>query len=116
MDRPRRESRQHNGITLRGLSQPTFATKSAPLRHAEPYDECRLSGVKRSNADIAKSSLLPLNGPRAARVQVQKSRHSKQRPSPKIGREIQRKAGVDAKKTRSEEHRSELQSLRHLVC
>jgi hypothetical protein len=29
MDRPRRESRQHNGITVRGLSQPTFATKSA---------------------------------------------------------------------------------------
>src|SRR5947207_2464038 len=29
MDRPRRESLQHNGITLRGLSQPTFATKSA---------------------------------------------------------------------------------------
>src|SRR6476620_11076086 len=29
MDRPRRDSRQHNGITLRGLSQPTFATKSA---------------------------------------------------------------------------------------
>src|SRR3984893_13452407 len=29
MDRPRRESRQHNGITLRALSQLTFATKSA---------------------------------------------------------------------------------------
>jgi hypothetical protein len=29
MDRPRRDSRQHNGITLAGLSQPTFATKSA---------------------------------------------------------------------------------------
>src|SRR6266550_9648217 len=29
MDRPRRESRQHNGIMLRALSQPTFATKSA---------------------------------------------------------------------------------------
>ena len=26
MDRPRRDSRQHNGITLRRLSQPTFAT------------------------------------------------------------------------------------------
>src|ERR1700727_2770410 len=26
MDRPRRDSRQHNGITLRGLSQLTFAT------------------------------------------------------------------------------------------
>src|ERR1700675_2596507 len=25
MDRHRRESRQHNGITLRGLSQPAFA-------------------------------------------------------------------------------------------
>jgi hypothetical protein len=29
MDQPRRDSRQQNGITLRGLSQPTFATKSA---------------------------------------------------------------------------------------
>jgi hypothetical protein len=29
MDRPRRDSRQHNGITVCGLSQPTFATKSA---------------------------------------------------------------------------------------
>src|SRR5438105_14425849 len=35
MGRPRRDSRQQNGITLRGLSQPTFATKSAHLRHAE---------------------------------------------------------------------------------
>jgi hypothetical protein len=32
MDRPRRDSRQHNGITLRDLSQPTFATKSANRR------------------------------------------------------------------------------------
>jgi hypothetical protein len=31
MDRPRRDSRQHNGITLRALSQPTFATKSAEI-------------------------------------------------------------------------------------
>src|SRR6478609_8485354 len=29
MDRPRRDSRHHNGITLRGVSQPTFATKLA---------------------------------------------------------------------------------------
>jgi hypothetical protein len=29
MDRPRRDSRQHNGITLAGSSQLTFATKSA---------------------------------------------------------------------------------------
>jgi hypothetical protein len=29
MDRPRRDSRQHNGITVRGLSQLTSATKSA---------------------------------------------------------------------------------------
>jgi hypothetical protein len=33
MDRPRRDSRQHNGITLRGPSQPTFATKSALSRN-----------------------------------------------------------------------------------
>jgi hypothetical protein len=26
-------SRQHKGITVRGLSQPTFATKSAKRRH-----------------------------------------------------------------------------------
>jgi hypothetical protein len=32
MDRPRRDSPQHNGITLRGLPQPTFATKSANSR------------------------------------------------------------------------------------
>ena len=30
--RPRRESHQHDGITLRGLSQLTFATKSDPKR------------------------------------------------------------------------------------
>jgi hypothetical protein len=29
MDRPRRDSRQHNGITVRHTSQLTFATKSA---------------------------------------------------------------------------------------
>ncbi len=33
MGRPRRDSRQQNGITVRGLSQPTFATKSAMNRH-----------------------------------------------------------------------------------
>src|SRR5665647_2624131 len=32
MDRPRRDSRQHNGITVLGPSQPTFATKSAQFR------------------------------------------------------------------------------------
>src|SRR5438105_12987825 len=32
MGRPRRDSRQQNGITLRGLSQPTFATKSAVVQ------------------------------------------------------------------------------------
>jgi hypothetical protein len=34
MDRPRRDSRQHNGITVRVRSQPTFATKSALFGHA----------------------------------------------------------------------------------
>jgi hypothetical protein len=34
MVRPRRDSRQHNGITIRGLSQLTFATKSAKGRRA----------------------------------------------------------------------------------
>jgi hypothetical protein len=36
MDRPRRDSRQHNGITLRRLSQLTFATKSALSGRAAP--------------------------------------------------------------------------------
>ena len=31
MDRPHRESRQRNGIMLRGLSEPTFAIKSAQI-------------------------------------------------------------------------------------
>jgi hypothetical protein len=31
MDRPHRELRQRNGIMLRGLSQPTFAIKSAQI-------------------------------------------------------------------------------------
>src|SRR5215207_420018 len=39
MDRPRRESRQHNGITVRGLSQPTFATKSARTGPLMPFYE-----------------------------------------------------------------------------
>jgi len=38
MDRPRRDSRQHNGIIIRGLSQPTFATKSALYGHGDVYD------------------------------------------------------------------------------
>src|ERR1700734_4045478 len=37
MDRPRRDSRQHNGITLRGLSQPTSATKSANSSLRGPF-------------------------------------------------------------------------------
>ena len=32
---PRRDSRHQNGITVRGLSQLTFATKSAMSRHTE---------------------------------------------------------------------------------
>jgi hypothetical protein len=43
MDQPRRDSRQHNGITLPGLSQPTFATKSARNGHTECVAECLLS-------------------------------------------------------------------------
>jgi hypothetical protein len=37
MDRPHRDSRQQNGIMLRGLSQPTFATKSANRRHRKAW-------------------------------------------------------------------------------
>ncbi|MGP8120982.1 MAG: sterol desaturase family protein, partial [Xanthobacteraceae bacterium] len=36
MDRPRRDSRQHNGITVRRRSQPTFATKSAVFGNWHP--------------------------------------------------------------------------------
>jgi hypothetical protein len=46
MNRPRRESRQHNGITLRGLSQLTFATKSARSGN------CWRTGFLRSRVQI----------------------------------------------------------------
>jgi hypothetical protein len=55
MDRPRRDSRQHNGITLRRLSQLTFTTKSAQSRHAERRRECPLpghSGLRKPSARI----------------------------------------------------------------
>jgi len=45
MDRPRRDSRQHNGITLRGLSQPTSATKSARSWRRGRVFGCPLLGV-----------------------------------------------------------------------
>src|SRR5258708_39936538 len=48
MDRPLRDPRQHNGITLRGLSQPTFATKSAPLRRVGADAMWSLSGEERT--------------------------------------------------------------------
>src|SRR5665647_742554 len=38
MDRPHRESRQRNGITVRSLSQLTFATKSAIIGSAPLFD------------------------------------------------------------------------------
>jgi len=44
MDRRRRDSRQHNGITLRGVSQPAFATKSAK------------SGRFRKNSDLTRTA------------------------------------------------------------
>jgi hypothetical protein len=37
---PRRDSRQQNGITLRSLSQPTFATKSASNGHDRTPARC----------------------------------------------------------------------------
>src|SRR6202040_515002 len=43
MDRPRRDSRQHNGITLPGLSQPTSATKSANKRRVRSADDLSAS-------------------------------------------------------------------------
>src|SRR5579872_1041227 len=52
MDRPRRESRHHNGITLRGRSQPTFATKSAGCGHEGQGDgvtpKASFRGAKRT--------------------------------------------------------------------
>src|ERR1700752_4181964 len=50
MDRPRRESRRHNGISLRGLSQPTFATKFANNRRPMPSDRVCPSGEGRADA------------------------------------------------------------------
>ena len=47
MDRPRRDSRQHNRITVRGQSQLTSATKSALFGHAAISELSLLSGVKR---------------------------------------------------------------------
>jgi hypothetical protein len=51
MDRPRRESRQHNGITVRGSPQPTFATKSVNLRRTQRE---QMSSGLHSIADIAR--------------------------------------------------------------
>jgi hypothetical protein len=59
MDRPRRESRHHNGITLRGVSQSTFATKSALFGHVPIFKLSLISGVKRSmrSAGVAETLL-----------------------------------------------------------
>jgi hypothetical protein len=64
MDRPRRDSRQHNGITLRGVSQLTFATKSALNRPSDRLVECLLSGAKRKlPEDVAMLQFDPMYGP-----------------------------------------------------
>jgi hypothetical protein len=49
MDRPRRDSHQRNGITVRGLPQPTFATKSALNGH------CRFTTLREAIAYLAKT-------------------------------------------------------------
>jgi len=48
MDRPHRESRQRNGITVRHLPQPTFATKSARSWHDSLARQRPLWEVKRT--------------------------------------------------------------------
>ena len=50
MDRPRRDSRQQNGITVRRLSQLTFATKSAQSRRADGQPRWRLGAMRTSLA------------------------------------------------------------------
>jgi hypothetical protein len=58
MDRPHRDSRQHNGITVRPLSQLTFATKSANNGPAETAAACQFGAIFKTpvnfvNAPIA---------------------------------------------------------------
>jgi len=53
MNRSRRDSRQHNGITPQGLSQPTFATKSARNGHGAMSDLSPLCAPKRTSAERA---------------------------------------------------------------
>ena len=61
MDRPHRESRPHNGITLRRPSQLTFATKSAHFRHAVVAGQCLLLGVDRTcRSTLVTSGFHPL--------------------------------------------------------
>src|ERR1700721_865017 len=62
MDRPHRESRQYNGIMVRGLSKPTFATKSAPLRHASRRLQFCLAGKAGSYRPMAKMTRLTRSG------------------------------------------------------
>lgn len=50
MDRPHRESRQHNGIMLRRTAQPTFATKSAQSGPKLGAEQCPLLGVEQTSA------------------------------------------------------------------
>src|ERR1700722_9247807 len=72
MDRPHRESRQHNGITVLGLPQPTFTTKSALFGHGAMSDLSPLSGAKRKTSARSPGELCqraagvdqPLSGPR----------------------------------------------------
>jgi len=48
MDRPRSDSRQHNGITVRDLSQQTFTTKSSESRLMH---RSKFSGISPSMPD-----------------------------------------------------------------
>jgi hypothetical protein len=50
MDQPRRDSRQQNRITLRGLSQPTFATKSAHRIISLPRSKRVAFGAKQTSS------------------------------------------------------------------
>src|ERR1700722_18045088 len=94
MDRPRRDSRQHNGITVLRRSQPTFATKSAPFGPANRPEDVRYSGYSRNgwqmrpDGQISLSNVL-LSSPFRKNILIfrkAKSPYISSRPAPCEGR------------------------------
>src|SRR5579859_5143380 len=59
MDRPRRDSRRHNGITVGGLSQPTSATKSALSGHCLSVVQVLLLAATRTRAGASRIPFVP---------------------------------------------------------